>query len=127
MTENRTAVPGSEQLMAGVTTFLRPTIMKCDMGGWIVVIPGKGIAAKTELGEAMDFLAEQTFTYMNEPLPSGPPRFMHKMAQEKLAETEQEPDRPAEWNTPIRLPSMRRMASAIGVGLLAFLGVRAYS
>lgn len=52
--------------MAGVEQVLAPTIMKCALGGWIVVIPGRGISGKTDLAEAVAFLEDQAYDIFGE-------------------------------------------------------------
>lgn len=75
-----------EVMIRGVDGAVTPTIMKCSMGGWIVSIPGKGIAAKSTLDEAMDFLADQAFEFFGEPRTDFP-----KCATHFEYETREEP------------------------------------
>lgn len=36
-----------------------PTIIKCNLGGFVVCVPGHGVAAKSTFEEAMKFLSEE--------------------------------------------------------------------
>jgi hypothetical protein len=37
---------------------IRPTILQCNQGGFIIMIPGHGVAAKSNFEDAMAFLAD---------------------------------------------------------------------
>ena len=58
--------PNGEMILHGITDHFMPTIAKCSLGGWIVVVQGKGIASFTTLDEAMKFVGDAAHDYMGE-------------------------------------------------------------
>ena len=68
-----------EVTIQGVTHQFTPTIMRCSMGGWIVVLPGKGIIAKSTLKEATDFVGFRAFEELDEPAPDRRPKILSDM------------------------------------------------
>lgn len=73
-------IPAQPEItMAGITQILTPTIMKCAMGGWLVIMPDRGVAGKSELREAIAFIEEQAFDIFNEQ-PESMPSFMDRPA-----------------------------------------------
>jgi hypothetical protein len=100
-----------EMTMSGVVGLLQPTIMKCAMGGWMVVIPGQGVAAKSSLSEAIAFLEDHAYEFFAEAR-SEMPRFMAKTKVEDMAELH-----PKFW-------SIKGAANAAVAMLAIFMGVK---
>jgi hypothetical protein len=100
-----------EAVMAGVSQILTPTIMKCALGGWLIAIPGRGVAGLSSLEEAINFLEDQSFDIFKEPRRTIP-TFLEKPREQIVEET------------PFykRIPST--VQSIIGMAV-AFLGVKA--
>lgn len=71
----RTVIPPNREcILHGIADIFMPQIAKCSLGGWIVVLEGKGISAFTSLREAMHFVGETAHDVMGEiidPLPDG--------------------------------------------------------
>ena len=62
-----TRIPGNdEHILHGVSAQFMPTIAKCSLGGWIVVIQGKGISAWTSLEEAIAFVGSEARSLMGD-------------------------------------------------------------
>jgi len=53
-------------VIVGVSKQFMPTILKANRGGFIVVIEGFGIAAKSTLEEALAYLGERAYAGMDE-------------------------------------------------------------
>lgn len=59
--------PNKECILHGITEMFVPQIAKCSLGGWIVVLQGKGIASFTTLEEAMHFVGDAAHEHMGQP------------------------------------------------------------
>lgn len=60
-------IPATDEVvMKGVTAQFMPNIMKCNMGGWIVVVPRRGISAHTSLDQAIAFVGSEAHATMGE-------------------------------------------------------------
>ena len=111
-------IPATPEIkMGGVTAAFTPTIMKCALGGWFVVVPGKGMFGCTELREAIAFIEEQSFEALDEPRPEPMPQLT-----EHWHEPEPEPKRLTFSGT---LHSIGSFLGTITSGFFVFLGVKA--
>ena len=106
-----------EVAMAGITAILCPTIMKCALGGWLVAVPGRGVAGRSTLEEAIAFLEEQSFDIFHEPRRETIPAFLEKPREEQDSQIFSRRD---EY---LRRLALRLNGAAAAVA--AFLGVRA--
>lgn len=109
-----------EMVMEGMTGVLVPTIAKCSLGGYMIVVPGRGVAAKSDLREAMDFLADQAFDFMSEPRRSDLPKILDDMG--RLPETP--PSQEDDWKLPISPKSMVNSVLAAVLSAILIFGVK---
>jgi len=81
-------IPAQQEMtLKGVVRQFTPTVVECSMGGWIVILEGKGIAAKTSLQEATDFIAEMTFEAMERTHPSAEsPKIVREWQSRKVSD-----------------------------------------
>lgn len=105
-------IPGTPSVvMKGVTNQFMPVVMKCSLGGWIVIVPNRGISAWSSLEEAGEFLIDQAYVEMGEERPKKElPKFMQEM--EKTEKT-----------YPVRAAAKATLQVIAGI-LVVGLGVR---
>lgn len=78
--ETKLTVPDAiKEAMATNAVVATPAIMKCSLGGFVVVIPEKGIMAASTLEEVMMILDDHIRSELGEPHPQMP-SFMDKAA-----------------------------------------------
>lgn len=96
----------ADDLGSGVKKVVAPTLMQCDAGGFIVIVPGMGTRAVSTLEEALAFMGE-AFRQPETTLP-------------KFMQHEEEQEAPA--REPYSYKAVSSILLAIGIAALALIG-----